>query len=51
MIFHDDALHEVLVDDFAVALPDLTIVRYEHVVASSDQIVGDVAVRAVAVNA
>ena len=50
VVFHDDALHEVLVDDFTVPLPRLAVVRDQHVVATRDQVVRHVAVRPVAVD-
>lgn len=51
VVFHDDALHEVLVDDFTVPLPRLAVVRDQYVVAARDQVVRHVAVRPVAVDA
>lgn len=51
VVFHDDALHEVLVDDLAVSLPDFAVVRDQDVVAAGDQVVRHVAMWAVAVDA
>lgn len=51
MVFHHDALHEVLVNDFAVPLPYFAIVCDQNVVATCDEVMRDVAVRAVTVDA
>lgn len=39
VILHDNRLHEVLVDHFAVSLPDLAVVRDEDVIAAGDEVV------------
>lgn len=51
MVFHDNTLHEMLVDDFPVPLPCLSVVRDEDMIAAGDEVVGDVAVGAVAIDA
>jgi hypothetical protein len=51
MVFHHNTLHEMLVDDFPVALPCLSVVRDEDVIAAGDEVVGDVAVGPVAIDA
>ena len=50
VVFHDNALHKMLVDGFAVFLPCLAVMCYEDVIPSRDQIVRHITMRAVGVD-